>query len=763
MRLPLLLLLIPLLLAADSGVLIPSNRQQPDPAVLSLEELWVTIRIEDGDARVFLRQIFTNHTGERLEGTYLYSMPTRATMSDFAIWGDVTRIPGVIMERRRAEEIYYGLRWQSLDPGLLENEPTPAELRRSSVFGVKVVPILPYSTTRIELEYHETVPVENLKSLFALPLRPDVYQVQAAGLLHIDFELHSAHPITGFELASGAYPLKIEQSTPNLVKASYEVRNVSFVEDFAVRWGLESRRGDRLEVITHRDAGEPGFFEASALVRPGAAASGGGGPKSVTVLFDTSLSMQWDKLERNFQALETLLHSLRPADQFNLLLFNSEVSPFSPAPVRAETPAVERAIAFVKASRLRGGTNIERALTVGLAQPAALGAEPYLVLLTDGSATRGPIANNRLAAFYASKWKQAAVHPRTFVFAVGDDANMPLLRLLARADGAIEWVRSTEPVEFKLNAFLAKLGRRPVDQLTLAAEPAANFKLVYPLEDTVFPGSIAAWVGQYKQPGAGTFTARGVRDGTPLLLRTKAQLPATNAEHPQLPRTWARARVDALLEKIEREGEDRATIDEIIRLSRKYKFVTPYTAFLAAPRALLRPRLIRPGDPVLRVKTDPVIVSVVALFPFGLVKPLRYLPDEDMWQTRFLAPTDMNDGVYQVRLVLRDRAGRSYRESKSFVISSKPPVVRTRLDKARFQRGEQVRLRVSASKTTRTVSARMYGIAPVSLRWNPREMANTGEFIVPAGLPAGRYVLTVTAEDFAHNIGSQEVPLEVLP
>jgi hypothetical protein len=57
---------------------------------------------------------------------------------------------------------------------------------------------------------------------------------------------------------------------------------------------------------------------------------------------------------------------------------------------------------------------------------------------------------------------------------------------------------------------------------------------------------------------------------------------------------------------------------------------------LAVPRALLRPRVIRPGDPVLRVKTDESIVSVVALFPFGLVQPLRYLSSEDIWQTRSL-------------------------------------------------------------------------------------------------------------------------------
>src|SRR5207249_5336239 len=130
-------------------------------------------------------------------------------------------------------------------------------------------------------------------------------------------------------------------------------------------------------------------------------------------------------------------------------------------------------------------------------------------------------------------------------------------------------------------------------------------------------------------------------------------LPGELLEHPHLPRLWAQARVDALLEKIERDGEDQATIDEIIRLARHYKFVTPYTSFLAAPRALLRPRLIRPGDPVLRVKTDESITSVVAMFPFGTVKKLRYLSDEDTWQTRFLAPKDLADGTYRVRLLLR--------------------------------------------------------------------------------------------------------------
>ena len=214
---------------------------------------------------------------------------------------------------------------------------------------------------------------------------------------------------------------------------------------------------------------------------------------------------------------------------------------------------------------------------------------------------------------------------------------------------------------------------------------------------------------------------------------------------------------------VQHEGEDPATIEEIIRLARQYKFVTPYTSFLAVPRALLRPRVIRPGDPVLRVKTDESIVSVAALFPFGLVQQLRYLSGEDIWQTRFFAPSDMQDGTYNVRLILRDQAGHTYRESKSFVIASKPPVIRIRLDQKRYRRGQVVDVKATASESTRTLLARLEGVAPVGLKWDARAGASTGQLVIPKQMIPGIYRLTVTGEDVAHNIGSQGVDLEIVP
>src|ERR1700733_16173070 len=105
---------------ADSGVLIPGDRQQPDPAIFSLNEMALDVRIDNGIARVRLRQIFGNHSATIQEGVYQFALPNQATVSDFAVWDDVTRIPGVILERRRAGEIYEQAKAQAIDPGLLQ-------------------------------------------------------------------------------------------------------------------------------------------------------------------------------------------------------------------------------------------------------------------------------------------------------------------------------------------------------------------------------------------------------------------------------------------------------------------------------------------------------------------------------------------------------------------------------------------------------------------------------------------------------------------
>src|SRR5205823_8971516 len=246
----------------------------------------------------------------------------------------------------------------------------------------------------------------------------------------------------------------------------------------------------------------------------------------------------------------------------------------------------------------------------------------------------------------------------------------------------------------------------------------------------------------------GTYGAESVK------LSREVSLPELDDTHAHLPRVWARARVDALLREMDLNGEREDYINEVIRLSQKYKFVTPYTAFIAAPRALLRPRLIQPGDPVIRVKTDASVRSVFAVLPFGETLPLNFLPAAGVWEGRFLPPAWMPDGSYRCRLLMADAAGNGYEEEKSFVVDSHAPKVKVTLESKTLRAGDELKVKASADAVRLT--AKMYGAQPADLRWSDAEKASVGTLRVPAGLAAGRYVLTVSAEDFAHNQSSAE-------
>src|SRR4029077_3969570 len=119
----------------------------------------------------------------------------------------------------------------------------------------------------------------------------------------------------------------------------------------------------------------------------------------------------------------------------------------------------------------------------------------------------------------------------------------------------------------------------PVPFQVKGGEP--RIRDVYPvMVQPPAPGSLSGWVGRYVAPAPQVrfeMASPLFEAGQAILT---AALPETALDARDLPRRWARARVDHLLMLIEAEGERREWIEEIIALSKRYKFVTPYTAFL---------------------------------------------------------------------------------------------------------------------------------------------------------------------------------------
>jgi Ca-activated chloride channel homolog len=145
-----------------------------------------------------------------------------------------------------------------------------------------------------------------------------------------------------------------------------------------------------------------------------------------------------------------------------------------------------------------------------------------------------------------------------------------------------------------------------------------------------------------------------------------------------------------------------------------------------------------------------------------LTKRMTYIKSDDVWETRFLAPSGMSDGVYHCRLVLVGRQGRAYQEEKSFVIDSRPPKLQATLNQTVAHAGEDLVITVRADSDTRVIAARVFGSLPAPVVWDTKAKANIGHLRIPPGLPSGSYTIQVTAEDFAHNSSVVELVVEVI-
>jgi Ca-activated chloride channel homolog len=750
---------------AQSGVLIPSSiKDKPDEKILSLQRMEVEILIDNQHANVKIVQIFGNKTDQTLEGKYLFALPNTSSIFDFATWENDLRIPGVMMEKRRANAIYAALTApKNIDPAILQQD------EETSTFSAKVFPITPYGTKRLELEYTEDLPIENLVSRFTFPLKASFGEMQKVGELNIRLRVVGDFPISPIE--TKGFDLQVLRNEANDYEAVFKAINIELKEDFSFAYKINSSENS-LSFISYRspetisayDLRDPkfanpnpdGFFETRAIFNQENLQTGQ--PKRVILLLDTSLSMYGDKLIRAVEATDFFLHNLNETDEFNLILFNDETILFAEHPVSATTENIENALQFVRNEALGGGTNLKKALQTAINQAKLFSnGDRNIVLISDANPTLETTKTKEISKLFDNK------NVKLFAFALGTDANELLLKdLCEKTKGEFVQTRETDDISVQLKLFFQKIGLPSIGNLRFNSNDYANFQDIYATDSQSFAGSSFTFVGRYKQAKHSQISVLGDFGTQTLELSKDVNLPEFDDTHPYLPRLWAKARVNALLQIMNRDGEREDYISEIIRLSEKHKFVTPYTAFIAAPRALLRPRLIQPGDPIIRIKTDSSISQVFAVLPFGETLPLKYLSDEGVWETRFLAPANMIDGVYSCRILLTDKQGNGYQEEKTFVVDSHAPKVKINLEKKTFHAGEEILLKVSADKDTIKLIAKFYGAKPTQLFWSNQDKANVGKLMIPNGLAVGKYILIVTAEDAAHNLSMTEVEVEVL-
>ncbi|MBK8594865.1 MAG: hypothetical protein IPN83_04625 [Holophagales bacterium] len=763
----LLFLLAAIPAPAQTGLLVPTSTGRPDPRVLSLREMTVDVGVARGVARVNVRQVFENHTGEIQEGTWRFRLAPSGAVGDFAVWDGLVRIPGVIVEKKRARAIYEELTTRRIDPGLLqqgEEEDSAGGGSRPSggaVFSVKVAPIPARGTKRLEMQYQEEVPWAEGVGELRIPLRPGEGEPTSAGSLEVTVTLEDG---AFLDPPPSSLPLTVAGKT-----ARFRASDVPLARDVVVRIrpaaslplafsafrSPDGRLPDGLalapwERFSDVPPEKDGFFllehRPAARAAPDAPGSPAKRPLSVALLFDTSLSTRWGSLETGWAFVNRLLARLGPADRFVVVPFDRAPAPDPAGLLPATDAAKTAALTFLRSRLLAPGTETAAAVR---AAASLLPGDPSarLVLVTDGSQAPGDLA-------------KAAEGQPLFTVLTGEETREAFpaasRQLLPLPPGSASQPPAGEALFLaQLLADLTREGARERAKtdlpFTVKGEDPKLRDVYGVLTQPPLAGSLSAWVGRYAQPAKTTIALGSAT--------VPAVFPDRALDARDLPRRWARARVDDLLRRIELEGEKREWVEEILDLSRRYKFVTPYTAFLAAPRSLLRPRRIQPGDPIIRIEALPGTAAVAALLPFGRKLDLTRRPSTNLWEGRFLVPEGTTDGPMDVRIVLRDQGGATAVEKKRVVVDGTPPTITPVLPNGATA-GSRVTLSARADADVIALTARIGDGLPVPLRWDGPAKANTGELLLPQGV-TGSVPVLFEATDGAGNHGFARATLRI--
>ncbi len=746
--------------AARAQLLIPLDQGVPPGGDLQLTVLQqdVTVEIIDEHATTTVIQVLRNHTSRTLEGTYLFPLPEGGAVCDFATWDDGVRIPGVILEREEARRIYNSIVRRRVDPGLVEEQ-------EGNLFSVQVFPIPPHGTKRLELEFTQLLDVDSAGVHYQFPLVQAGAPTSPIDTFRLAFSVESALPITGLQLPADTLDVAVDRQDDNRLEGHMLEQLFQPSQDFVLEYGIRTE-GLGLRALSHHgtDREEDGYFLVSMIPALDAADGDEGTPKDVVLLFDTSYSMMGPGLEGSLKAARDLVASLDGDDRVAAMTFADDVQRLEGPPLAGGAASAERIEQFLLTANMGAGTDLEGGLLEALSVAGPSTRDRAVVLVTDGHQTAGDIDLTAVEA----RVKAAIDRPAPiFAFSVGDGVEDPLLKRLATAShGHFEHVRGYGDLDYRLGRFLEKLDLPLLTDVKVKVPGKTD--RVYPsaLADT-FVGSRLLAVGRYRRTVRGALRADGSVNGD----ARSEQLAVSwdDAAHgpAHVARLWARARVDHLLERIHMEGFREEWRDEIVELSRRYKFVTPYTSFLAAPRALLRPRVIKPGDPVLQVRAPADTQRVTVVFPFGETKPAHYDEQRDLWVCRFLVPAGIEDGDYDAIVILTDADGEQVRERKRFVIDSVPPAIRSSLTARRARAGDEIGVRVDAPPDTGRIVASLMTpdgreVLRAPVRWDAVAGLNTGRIELLAELSEGRYSVFVLATDFAYNETGEHVELEVL-
>jgi len=551
--------------AGASGLLLPKDEHLPP---LGIKSHRVAAQVRDGVATTMLTEVFVNNTDRRLEATYVFPVPREAALTDFAMYINGKRQGGEIVEAHKARQIYEEIVRRMRDPGLLE-------YMDSRLLKMRVFPIEPKTTQKIEVSYAYALPFDNGIYRYTFPLRTGEKASKVLEDSTLSVEITST-PAIG-NIYSPTHRVGISRKDDHHAVVGFEEEGAMLEKDFVLYFTM-AEKDFGLNVLTHRIKGQEGYFALMLAPRVGIEEEDVM-PKDVCFLIDTSGSMsQEDRIASAREAVKFCLKSLGKEDRFALLPFSTAVEVFGEGLMAATPENVEKAVAHVEKLEARGGTALCGALVRGLEMVPGQERPYIVVLITDGKPTIGTVEPEDIIE-EVKKANKGNV--RVFSFGIAESLDVPLLDSIAETTrGYSEYVAPGREIETEIASFFRKVSYPVMSNLQIDFGKVKVTDMYPPELPDLFRGSQVLAFGRYSGSGEVAVRLTGTVKGEKRDFAYDAEFPEAAMENKFISHLWAQRKIAYLLDEIRLHGENQELVDEIVRLSKEYGIATPYTSYL---------------------------------------------------------------------------------------------------------------------------------------------------------------------------------------
>jgi len=551
-----------------AGMLIPKDRDVPPLAIKSHR---VTVTIRDQVAVTKVEQVFENSTSRDLEATYIFPVPKDASITEFALYIKGERVPGELLPREKAREIYTDIVRRMRDPALLE-------YMDSQLFQVKVYPVPANGRQKLELQFTQLLPRDGELARYEYPLKTSGEAARTLEDFSVAVDLTAKETLTN--IYSPSHKVGVTRKDDHHAVIGFEQDKALLDRDFLLYYAV-SEKDLGLNLITYRPNPEkPGYF--MMLISPREEmAEEQVLPRDMTFVFDTSGSMQGEKIRQARAALRYCVQGLKPQDRFNIIAFSTTTAPFREGLVEASEENIKAALAYIETLDARGGTDINSALTQALATKGSTERPATILFLTDGRPTVGVTEPADILKNVQGANKAGT---RIFVFGVGDDVNTHLLDKVSEENkGLSDYVRPDEDIEVKVSSLFNKI-RRPVLADVKLAVDKVTIRDQYPTElGDLFAGTELTLLGRYDKPGDALIHLTGTARGEKKSFEYEGTFAEKDVDHQFVAHLWATRKIGYLLDQVRLHGESKELRDEVVALSTEFGIPTPYTSYLALP------------------------------------------------------------------------------------------------------------------------------------------------------------------------------------